>query len=153
MSEEHPIDSTVDFVPRLITGPEEGESVLPCEPLTLVEVATGRRWFVESEALVGRHSSCTIHLRGPDVSRRHARVRWRAGEWWISDCHSLNGLYVNGRKITEAPLRNGDEIQIGEQLLRVNSPVLPSDLGHAVLQSIASALAQVEGSSMHRRAS
>ena len=52
------------------------------------------------------------------VSRRHALVLERDGEPVIADDRSRNGVYVNGRRVTEARLRHGDEVQIGSRLMR-----------------------------------
>ena len=52
------------------------------------------------------------------VSRRHAMVLERDGDAIIADDRSRNGVYVNGRRVSQAPLHNGDEVQIGDRLLR-----------------------------------
>jgi pSer/pThr/pTyr-binding forkhead associated (FHA) protein len=52
------------------------------------------------------------------VSRRHALILERDGEPVIADDRSRNGTYVNGRRVTEARLRNGDQVQIGSRLMR-----------------------------------
>ena len=52
------------------------------------------------------------------VSRRHALVLERDGAAVIADDRSRNGLFVNGRRVREAPLRNGDEIQLGALVMR-----------------------------------
>lgn len=154
MSREQPNDSTIDFTPRLVADSAWADGDGADDPLSLVEVASGRRWLLTGgEAVIGRHSSCPIQLDAPDVSRKHGRVFRRAGTWWISDCHSLNGIYVNGRKVTLAPLHADDEIQIGERLLRVVSGKPSSDPAREVWRSIASALAQSEMPLTSRRAS
>jgi len=48
------------------------------------------------------------------VSRRHAEIRREAGEFTIVDSDSLNGTFVNRNRVDQAPLKNGDEIQIGK---------------------------------------
>jgi pSer/pThr/pTyr-binding forkhead associated (FHA) protein len=49
----------------------------------------------------------------PNVSRRHAEVR-RAGEGWVvADLGSTNGVKLNGRRVEEASLSEGDEITLG----------------------------------------
>jgi pSer/pThr/pTyr-binding forkhead associated (FHA) protein len=73
--------------------------------------------------------------------------------WWISDCHSLNGVYLNGCKVAESPLHHGDEIQIGDQVLQVMLGDCTSDVARSVLRSIASALGRRDDSSMQRCAS
>ena len=52
------------------------------------------------------------------VSRRHALVLDRGGAWVIADDRSLNGVFVNGRRVREALLHHGDEVQIGGRIMR-----------------------------------
>ena len=48
------------------------------------------------------------------VSRRHAEFRPRDGQWEVVDVGSLNGSYVNRRRIDSAVLAGGDEVQLGK---------------------------------------
>ena len=49
-----------------------------------------------------------------DESRVHAEIRCEpTGAWIITDLGSLNGVFVNGRRIKSAPLRDADMIRIG----------------------------------------
>ncbi len=72
-----------------------------------------------AEATIGREVGNTIHL-GTDntVSRRHARILRQGDGWVIRDEGSSNGTWVNGVRVTEQPLRPGDEIQIGATFFR-----------------------------------
>jgi hypothetical protein len=67
--------------------------------------------------LVGRGASCHLVLADPNVSRVHVSFSRQAGGWIIQDNRSTNGTLVNGAKITTAPLRAGDRIQIGQTVL------------------------------------
>ena len=67
---------------------------------------------------IGRRASADIVLDDAAVSRRHALVLERAGEPVIADDRSLNGVYVNGRRVREAALHHGDEVQIGDRVMR-----------------------------------
>ena len=50
----------------------------------------------------------------PNVSRRHAELRRSGnGDWQIVDLGSTNGVKVNGRRIDQVALRDGDRITIG----------------------------------------
>ncbi len=63
---------------------------------------------------IGRESSNDIIVPDINASRVHATIhREPTGAWIISDSGSLNGLFVNGRKIKSAPLRDADIIRIG----------------------------------------
>ncbi len=67
---------------------------------------------------IGRRASADIVLDDATVSRRHALVLERAGAPVIADDRSLNGVYVNGRRVREAALHHGDEVQIGDRVMR-----------------------------------
>jgi hypothetical protein len=56
-------------------------------------------------------------LEEPSVSRRHAQVLYRDGDYMIQDLRSTNGTSVNGRLLapeTRIALNHGDEVQIGD---------------------------------------
>ena len=62
----------------------------------------------------GRHPDSDIFLDDITVSRRHAEFRRTRGSYSVTDVGSLNGTYLNRARIDEAPLANGDEVQIGK---------------------------------------
>src|SRR5262245_47226576 len=68
---------------------------------------------------IGRSSSCDLILSDDSVSRRHAEIALRGGICVIRDLGSCNGTWVNGRAIRRARLRGGDELQLGETVIRV----------------------------------
>jgi pSer/pThr/pTyr-binding forkhead associated (FHA) protein len=63
--------------------------------------------------ILGRHSQCDVHLPLPDVSRRHCRVLFEDGQWFIEDGDSLNGIFVNNRRVKREVLRLNDCVRIG----------------------------------------
>jgi pSer/pThr/pTyr-binding forkhead associated (FHA) protein len=67
---------------------------------------------------IGRRTAADIVLDDTSVSRRHAMVLDRGGAPVIADDRSLNGVYVNGRRVREARLHHGDEVQIGARVMR-----------------------------------
>ncbi len=64
-------------------------------------------------AVVGRHTDADVRLPAPDVSRFHCRLAFEAGCWRMCDLDSLNGVYVNGERMAEAPLYAGDQLRVG----------------------------------------
>ena len=66
---------------------------------------------------IGRSPECEIFLDDVTVSRMHAVVVARDGAFAVDDQGSLNGTFVNRRRIDSAPLANGDELQIGKYRL------------------------------------
>jgi pSer/pThr/pTyr-binding forkhead associated (FHA) protein len=67
---------------------------------------------------IGRRATADIVLDDSTVSRRHALVLDRDGTPVIADDRSRNGVYVNGRRVREAALHHGDEVQIGARIMR-----------------------------------
>jgi pSer/pThr/pTyr-binding forkhead associated (FHA) protein len=71
--------------------------------------------LARDEMTIGRHEGNTIRLTERNVSRRHARLVRQNGAIFIEDLSSFTGVRVNGTKIASpTPLREGDEIQIGD---------------------------------------
>ncbi len=67
---------------------------------------------------MGRADLRDIVLNDPAASRLHAEVVLRGSRFWIRDSGSANGVVVNGRRIQEHPLANGDVIRIGASEFR-----------------------------------
>jgi hypothetical protein len=62
---------------------------------------------------IGRAKTNDLPLFDETVSYKHARVRYAQEGWFIQDQNSLNGTYVNGRRIGAARIHPGDVIAIG----------------------------------------
>jgi pSer/pThr/pTyr-binding forkhead associated (FHA) protein len=67
---------------------------------------------------IGRSPACDIVLDDASVSRRHAVIVHRGGRAVILDDRSLNGVFVNGERVGEAVLSDGDGIAIGHVTAR-----------------------------------
>jgi hypothetical protein len=63
---------------------------------------------------IGRSPECEIFLDDVTVSRNHAVLIARPGGYVVEDQGSLNGTFVNRRRIDTAVLQGGDELQIGK---------------------------------------
>jgi pSer/pThr/pTyr-binding forkhead associated (FHA) protein len=66
---------------------------------------------------IGRSPDCEIFLDDVTVSRQHALLTEKNGQFFIQDEGSLNGTFLNRRRIESAPVEDGDEIQIGKYRL------------------------------------
>jgi predicted component of type VI protein secretion system len=66
---------------------------------------------------VGRSFAVDLRLDEQGVSRRHAIIVRRAGGTRILDDRSANGTYVNGRRVSDAPLQHGDVIVLGRMVM------------------------------------
>jgi hypothetical protein len=64
--------------------------------------------------VVGRSPECDLFLDDVTVSRHHAELHEADGAWELVDAGSLNGSYVNRRRIDRQVLVGGDEVQIGK---------------------------------------
>jgi pSer/pThr/pTyr-binding forkhead associated (FHA) protein len=67
---------------------------------------------------IGRGFGMDIRLEDAGVSRRHALVVQRRSGARVLDDRSANGTFVNGRRVSEADLSDGDVIVIGRVVLR-----------------------------------
>lgn len=73
--------------------------------------------LTEPVTTIGRRSDCSVVLDDIKASRAHAEVRMAGGDYVLSDRGSTNGTFVNGVRITQHALRDGDEIRVGSSTL------------------------------------
>lgn len=80
-----------------------------------LEGPDGRRYLLKGPTVsVGRDRGNDLALtHDTKISRTHARLHSRDGQWILSDLGSRNGTRVNNRRVEEHPLRDGDHIQLG----------------------------------------
>lgn len=104
----------------IIDGKEVGKAkVLNSFPITL-----------------GRSSKNDFSIADEMLSRHHCSIDMRNDELWLTDLASANGTAVNGKIIDEIKLNIGDEIQIGDTLIKLTNakdnatiatPIVPQD--------------------------
>jgi hypothetical protein len=116
-------ETTMTFTPE-DTDDEAGEildDVGVKGPALVVRSGGGRagETFVpESErTMVGRSPDCDIFLDDVTVSRKHALILRNGDSFRVEDQGSLNGTFVNRKRIETADLSDGDEVQIGKYRL------------------------------------
>ncbi len=79
----------------------------------------GKRHVLGDEpVLLGRGSENTIVLENDSVSRRHCRVEKRGRNYYVVDLDSTNGSYVNDELVTDIQLRRGDQVKVGDTILK-----------------------------------
>ena len=66
---------------------------------------------------IGRSPDCDVFLDDVTVSRKHAVLVEKDGAFFIEDQGSLNGTFLNRKRIESGRLENGDELQIGKYKL------------------------------------
>jgi len=74
--------------------------------------------LVKPRIVVGREASCDIQIDNLGISRNHCAFVNKGEAFLVQDLNSSNGTYVNGLKITERFLNDGDEIIIGKYTLK-----------------------------------
>jgi len=81
---------------------------------------TARVTVTGNSATIGRAPDCDVVIGERGVSRMHARITLEDGAWKLTDLDSVNGTSVNGERISEASLRDGDRILLGQIPLTVS---------------------------------
>ncbi|PWB71460.1 MAG: ABC transporter ATP-binding protein [Anaerolineales bacterium] len=73
--------------------------------------------LTEDEVLIGRNETAGIFINHKEVSRRHARLTYKEGKYFLEDLGSSNGTVVNGQRISgETALADGAEIMLGTDI-------------------------------------
>ena len=67
----------------------------------------------EEKVTIGRLAHNVLQIDELSVSSHHADLFLEAGRYHLHDPGSTNGTYVNGEQVTDAILRNGDELRFG----------------------------------------
>ncbi len=98
------------------------EDVVASQGAVLVIRAGGGRvgesFPLEGERMpIGRRPDSAVFLDDVTVSRDHALIVRRGGDWHLDDLGSLNGTYVNRERIESRRLTDGDELQVGKYKL------------------------------------
>jgi hypothetical protein len=109
------IDETGELVPV------ELNEVTAHGPALVIRAGGGREgesFAVDRErTTIGRRPDSDVFLDDVTVSRDHALLIRRGDQWYLDDCGSLNGTYVNRSRIESQRLEEADEVQIGKYKL------------------------------------
>lgn len=73
----------------------------------------------DKQIVIGRSSELDMVLVEDMVSRKHAKIQVASGAITIEDLGSTNGTFVNGEKVKQARLKEGDRILIGTSILKL----------------------------------
>jgi len=123
VKDEGGAETTQTYTPEEIADEEGPLDVIAAEGPALVVRSGGGRageHFIPQgdRTTIGRSPDNDIFLDDVTVSRKHAVVLQSGGELRIEDLGSLNGTFVNRRRIDSATrLESGDEVQIGKYRL------------------------------------
>ena len=86
----------------VIQGPDLGEQIM----------------FGEQPCVLGRSGQADFQLSSPGISRRHCRIEMRDGACWIEDLGSTNKTRVNGEVVESTELSDGDQVLLGQTVLK-----------------------------------
>lgn len=102
------------------TKPAERGADILRRPRVVVISGTeaGAAYPIKGTLSFGRAESNTVVLRDAKASRQHAQIQQQGNEYVLIDLNSSNGTHVNGQRVEEHVLSNGDEIQIGDFILQ-----------------------------------
>ena len=73
----------------------------------------------DAPMLIGRALGCDLPLSHATVSRRHAELVCNGEEVWVRDLGSSNGTLVNGSRVSESTVAEGDKVVFGEVAFRL----------------------------------
>ena len=92
--------------------PEPGKYLAYEDSGRRIVVPVAREW-----TRIGRSLAADVRFDDSTVSRRHALIVAQADGVRVLDDRSLNGVYVNGRRVEWSPLADGDEIVVGRHTI------------------------------------
>lgn len=88
-------------------------SARPSRAHPMIQVGTARYILTGSTTLIGRGSDCDITIDDDGISRHHLKLSMTPGGVIATDLNSTNGTFVEGHRITDATLVDGNTITMG----------------------------------------
>jgi hypothetical protein len=80
--------------------------------------------LIKVRSVLGRGHTADVRLDDRKASRRHASIFFTGAEFRIRDESSRNGTVLNGSRVVEYAIRDGDELLIGDTLFRFHCRLL-----------------------------
>lgn len=84
------------------------------------------------QLIIGRAADCDISIADPLVSRRHAQLFLNEGGGRLVDLESDNGTFVNGQRIVDSPIVEGDLIELGKSQFVLTGGRLQQHIAHGL---------------------
>ncbi|WP_137148729.1 FHA domain-containing protein [Mycolicibacterium sp. CR10] len=98
----------------------------PAPPaLTVRYDGSPRTFSAGNDVVVGRDLRADVRIAHPLISRAHLVLRFDQGRWIAIDNGSLNGMYLNGRRVPAADITDGQQIHVGNP----DGPLLTFEVG------------------------
>lgn len=130
---------------------EQSDAPLPEEPafapaFIYVEKGPGSGQLIplrQGVTVIGRASIADLRLQHPSISRRHAQLTRRGNRFLLRDLGSQNGTVVNGKRIQDQlELFPGDELAMGNAILKLRGPASPVEVRRHTPPSRVSSVSQ-----------
>jgi hypothetical protein len=102
LPETHPLARVLAWLRAALQSADEAVATLTPPP-------TGE----PGPFVIGREATCDLFLDDPTVSKHHADLRRTDEGWLLTDVGSRNGTRVNGWRIEDVVLRDGDVVRMG----------------------------------------
>ena len=98
----------------------------PAPPVLTVRYEGSERTFAAgNDVVIGRDLRADVRVTHPLISRTHLIVRFDQGRWLAIDNGSLNGLYLNNRRVPVVEIQDGLRVNIGNP----DGPALTFEVG------------------------
>ncbi len=78
----------------------------------------GQRHLLNRPLTLGRDEACEVFVDENSVSRYHARIVERNGDYFVADLRSTNGTFVNNARVCVRELADGDYLRVGNHIYR-----------------------------------
>lgn len=101
-------------------------------------------WVVDKSFAIGSASDNNLVIEAPSIIPHHARLLLINGGYALQDLGSSAGTFVNGHRITQKALQNGDLVRLGDVTLEILDPSVPGNQLHWTLIASSSWLAGQE---------
>ncbi len=86
----------------------------PAPPaLTVRYDGSARTFAAGNDVVIGRDLRADVRIAHPLISRAHLVLRFDQGRWIAIDNGSLNGMFVNGRRVPTVDIQDGQHVNIG----------------------------------------
>jgi pSer/pThr/pTyr-binding forkhead associated (FHA) protein len=109
---------------------------------------TGRTHDLKADkTTIGRVEDNTFQIAEPSVSSHHCEVLLKGNDVIVKDLNSTNGTFINGEKITEAPLKPGQILRLGQVEIRLETdagPAAPKKLSQTMVMQRGVSLTELE---------